>query len=276
MSSLKMHEKVIFEKLFNRGGYVLDFNNSTFTEFFKEHNIDIEAEKYLYNGTSKMKRLRAFWSVEPDYIVGKVLEALLVYACSIETVAPNDKIKANKIIRRLKGEKQEEKIEQKKEDEFLKQEFKDISIHKLNLDSAIKEIIEQRMKEIKNCLESKSPLAVIFLCGSTLEGILLSVVSNNITLFNSAKTSPKDKKGKVLKIHNWTLSNLIDAAKETGFLTEDVKRFSHELRNFRNYIHPHQQASQSFNPDKNTAKICFQVLKAAIHQITKKLHLMDR
>ena len=54
---------------------------------------------------------------------------------------------------------------------------------------------------------------------------------------------------------------------ENKILKEDVKQFSYVLRNFRNYIHPYQQMMTQFSPDKHTALICFQVLKAAIFQI---------
>ena len=268
MSSLKMNEKKIFEQLFDRGGYVLDFTDGTFSEFFREHEINIEAEKYYFNGTSKMKRLRAFWEIEPDYLVGKILKAFLEYACVLEELNPEIKIKANKIISRL-GFKNIE-TEQLEEDKFLEQEFKDISIHKLNLSKAITEALEQRIKEIEQCLKSNSALATIFLCGSALEGILLGVAKKNHEIFNSANTSPKDNNGKTLKFQDWTLNNFIDVAKEIEFLNEDVKKFSHALRDFRNYIHPYQQVRQKFTPDKYTAKICFQVLKTAVYQITKK------
>ncbi len=82
------------------------------------------------------------------------------------------------------------------------------------------------------------------------------------------KSSPKDKNGKVKNLSNWTLSNLIDVAYENRLLKEDVKKFSHSLRDFRNYIHPYQQVSSRFNPDEHTAKICWQVLITAIFQIT--------
>jgi hypothetical protein len=154
--------------------------------------------------------------------------------------------------------------------EFLKKEFKEVPINKLKLNGAITDILEQRMEEIKQCLNSKSALATIFLCGSTLEGILLGIAISNPQKFNSATTSPKDKYGKVLQFHYWTLSDFINVAKEIGFLSEDVKKFSHSLRDFRNYIHPYQQVSQQFNPDEHTAKLCWQVLKVAIFQITKK------
>ena len=270
MSRLKMHEKRIFEGLFDRGGYVLDFTDCKFAEFFREHGIDIESEKYHFKGRSKMKRLRAFWEIEPDHIVGQVLQSLLEYACAVEEIKPDEKRKAIRIINKLQGKNQEQETEKAIENNFLRQEFKDISIHKLNLDSTITEVLEQRMKEIEKCLKSKSALATIFLCGSTLEGILLGVATNNPRVFNSANASPKDESGRVLSFRKWTLNNFIDVAKEGNFLNEDVKRFSHALRGFRNYIHPYQQASQKFNPDEHTAKICFHVLKAAIYQITKK------
>ena len=65
--------------------------------------------------------------------------------------------------------------------------------------------------------------------------------------------------------------NFIKRFSELGFLKEDVKKFSHALRDFRNYIHPYQQAASGFNPDIHTAKICWQVLKAAIFQLSKNI-----
>ena len=131
--------------------------------------------------------------------------------------------------------------------------------------------IAARISEIKTCLSAKAALSVIFLSGSTLEGVLLGLAQNNPAMYNQAKSAPRDNKtGKIRPFHEWTLSNLIDVSCEVGFLREDVKKFSHSLRDFRNYIHPFQQMSEHFSPDENTAKICFQVLKAALFQISKK------
>ena len=54
MSSLRVVEKTVFEKLFDRGGYVLNFNDRIFKEYFNEYGIDIENQKYRRNGASKM------------------------------------------------------------------------------------------------------------------------------------------------------------------------------------------------------------------------------
>ena len=156
-----------------------------------------------------------------------------------------------------------------KEDEFLKKEFSEISLEKIGLDSIITETLKLRFEEIKKCLSANAPLSVIFLAGSTLEGILLGIALKYPKEFNKSKSSPKDKEGKVKQFPDWTLSNYIDVACDVGLLMEDVRKFSHSLRDFRNYIHPYEQVSSGFNPDKHTATICWQVLKAAIYQLNK-------
>lgn len=163
----------------------------------------------------------------------------------------------------------DESIPALNEDDFLKKEFQEISLESIGLDGAVTEILKLRVDEIEKCLSVDAPLSVIFLAGSTLEGILLGVALKYPKEFNQSKSSPKDKDGKVKQYQDWKLSNFIDVAYEVGLLAEDVKKYSHTLRDFRNYIHPYQQMSSRFNPDKHTAKISWQVLKAALFQLSK-------
>lgn len=155
-----------------------------------------------------------------------------------------------------------------KVDDFLNREFSDINLEKLGLDVVLTDLLKFRFEEIQRCFNSNASLSVIFLAGSTLEGILLGVALLFPKDFNQANTAPKDKTGKVKQFAEWTLSNFIDVAAELRFLKEDVKKFSHSLRDFRNYIHPFEQLSSRFNPDEHTSKISLQVLKAAISQLT--------
>lgn len=157
------------------------------------------------------------------------------------------------------------------ENDFLNQNF-NINLNNLKLGCHLIDIIESRIKEIKNCIEYNAPLSVIFLSGSTLEGILLNCAEQYAKKFNTAISSPKEEKDGKQKIKNfnkWTLSNFIDTAYEIGIIKEDVKKFSHILREFRNYIHPYEQSIKKFNPDIHTAEICFKVLEAAIYQISE-------
>ena len=82
MSSLGTREKWLLEEFLGMGsGYVLDFSDRTFGEFCVDAvDVDIHSDRYLANGTSKAKKLRTFWEIESDYLVGRLLNALVDYA----------------------------------------------------------------------------------------------------------------------------------------------------------------------------------------------------
>lgn len=79
MSAMRTVDRRQLEMLFGMsGGYVLDFSDATFAEFFKDYGpIDIHSEKYTSAGTSKANKLREFWRLEPDGLTGAILRGLL-------------------------------------------------------------------------------------------------------------------------------------------------------------------------------------------------------
>ena len=154
------------------------------------------------------------------------------------------------------------------EDKFLAKKVDKLSINKLKVSRPVQAVINQRVDEIERCMKIKAPLATIFLCGSTLEGLLLEYANLHIADFNRATSAPKDRNTrKVLPLAQWKLTQLIDTASKIGIIDEDVKRFSDNLREFRNYIHPNKQVSVGFNPTMHTAEICHKVLEIAIVQL---------
>ena len=269
MAQLKTIEKRYFEDLFGMdSGYVLDFSNQSFAQLIYDiTNMNIYDIKYEYIGNSKAKRLRAFWEKESDLIVGKVLNEMLE-VWKFEQLKKSQTIdnysykECKNIVDRLLGKKE------KTEKDFLDIKFEEINLSLLELDYQFENIINQRIKEIQNCLSNNSPLSVVFLCGSTLEGLLIEKASRHIKSFNMAKSAPKDKNGKTKQLNDWTLSSLIDVAYELKFIELDIKKFSHDLRDFRNYIHPRVQAIQNFNPDNHTAEISWKVLQATISSLS--------
>lgn len=271
MSNLKPLEKSQFETLLGMGGgYVLEFTNRTFAEFFRDTvGVDIYSDQYQQYGESKAKRLRAFWDAESDALVGKVLAELLDYWAyhnpepSATEYAHADQCRA--IVAKLLGKPVTARSSEK---QFLDRDLSGVSIRNVPIDSNLLPILEARFAEANRCMQSDAPLAAIFLSGSILEGLLLGMACANPQQFNQSAGSPKDQTGKVKQFHEWSLAQLIDISCEEGFLKLDVKKFSHALRDFRNYIHPYQQLSTRFNPDRHTAEICLQVLKAAIASLS--------
>ena len=61
------------------GGYVLDFGNRTFADFFQEHSIDIYDPRYEEMGTSKANCPRCFLRLTAPPRIGQILAALLDY-----------------------------------------------------------------------------------------------------------------------------------------------------------------------------------------------------
>lgn len=173
-----------------------------------------------------------------------------------------------------KIEVQEPPSPKKREDDFLSRDFSDVRFDGLGLEPSVLAVIEQRVSEIEKCYLSGSPLAVILLAGSTLEGVLLGVATAYPRGFNCASAAPKDASGKVRKFQDWTLNNFIDVARELTLLEHDTHKFSHALRDFRNYIHPFEQLASGFAPREHTAKICLQVLKAASHDLRQNVSRM--
>jgi hypothetical protein len=283
MANIRQNEFLILEKQFEmERGFVLNFSNSSFQQFiYNDCGLDIYNSKYAIRGDSKAKRLRIFWQTESDSIVGKLINEMLAYWRTSRKVNNIEITKEEAIIfndcltiaNRLRGvsDKTTSKNAETTKDEFLKREYKNINVDNLDIDAHVIEIIKSRLFEIQRNIHSESALSAVILCGSVLEGLLLGIAIKNIKDFNQSSASPKNREtGKVLLLQDWTLSSLIDVAQNIGFIGLDVKKFSHSLRDFRNYIHPYQQMSTGFTPDIDTAKISWQVLQAAITDLNRK------
>jgi hypothetical protein len=125
------------------------------------------------------------------------------------------------------------------------------------------QVIADRMGEIDRALDADAPLAVIFLVGSTVEGLLSEVAMGHRTEFLRSPAAPM-LKGKTKPLDQWSLSELIAVARACGVLSEDVAKHADQVRNFRNYIHPRQQLKEGFAPRIETARIAQQVLKGVL------------
>jgi predicted protein tyrosine phosphatase len=83
MSNIRSIDMMFLEDIFDTGkgkGYVLNFSDVTFSQFFAEElNIDIDASNYAQNGSSKGKRLRCLLQTVDKPTAAKILKALWEY-----------------------------------------------------------------------------------------------------------------------------------------------------------------------------------------------------
>ena len=266
MSSLTNVDKRFLEKVLVMGrGYVQDFSDASFGQFFNSYNVEIHGARYQTYGTSKANKMRAFWDTEPDDLVGRVLSEMLDHSVGRE----GDSVlleKSREIVARLSGMPPE--TGSVSSEVFLNKEFDISNIQNLPVDSEVSAIIQDRLQEAQACLTVGAHLSAIILCGSVLEAILLGAAQKDPKTFNRAAGSPKGQDGKVKEFRHWSLSDFIDVAYDIELLKPDVRKFSHDLREFRNYIHPDKQMKAGFKPDEHTAKICIQVLNAALADVS--------
>lgn len=151
---------------------------------------------------------------------------------------------------------------------FLERRFnEELRIDELGLNPVITSFLQSRVDEAQACPRDRVSLGTIILLGSTLEGLLLAVALQHPKAFMSSSAAPNDRSGTTKQVHEWSFSELINVARQLDLLDVDVGKFSHVLRDFRNYVHPYEQMSQGFMPDQHTVDICWQVFRAAYSQL---------
>jgi hypothetical protein len=268
MAELTNSLKQKLEHLFNmRTGYVLDFTNATFSDFVQ---TSVGVDVYSQYDNSKANILRQLWHDLDIASVRKLtLEMLDRWETNMavsgrEVSAGDQKIfdSAVEEVKALDGSDV-----QPSDLEFLERDFGTIDLSQLSLPISHREIIEQRLEEIERCMKAEAPLAVVFLCGSTLEGLLYEVASKNPEAYNRGVAAPKFK-GAVKPLADWTLQDLIVTSRELGIIGEDVVKHAQAVKDFRNYIHPRQQLKENFKPRMFTAEMARHVLHAAINDLS--------
>ncbi|MCY3991675.1 MAG: hypothetical protein OXF50_10670 [Caldilineaceae bacterium] len=274
MSNVTGADRVSLEVIFGmESGYVLNFSDDSFEQFFDRYDVYIHGARYQTYGTSKANKLRAFWDQEPDELVGRVLFGLLEI-CEVlysPEVLERDSValqRSRTIAARLSGVSAEG--DSQTGDGVPNREIEIPDIQSLPVDPAVFEVIQDRLEEAQTCLSAGAYLAAIFLCGSVLEAALLGAAQNEPEKFKRSLDSPKTSKGQVKNLRDWSLSQLIDVAYAEGLLKQDTQQFSHVLRNFRNYIHPERQLKEGFKPDKLTSEGCLHALTSALADLSGK------
>lgn len=248
------------------GGYVLDFSNARFADFV-ETAIGVDPYE-KYGDGSKAVLLRAIWQKESQRDVAKLNLELLEHwrvGKQLAGVEPTPSDLA------LYGElKMQFSVPTSDIDPastaFLAKDFTQIDLTSLPTELTSAQVVAARLGEIERCLQAKAPLAVVFLVGSTLEGLLMDLAVAQAVTFTAATAAPRIR-GTVKPVQEWKLGELIAVARELRVLSEDIARHADHVRNFRNYIHPRQQLKESFEPRMETARIAQQVLRGALKDL---------
>ncbi len=250
------------------GGYVLDFSNARFADFVETAIGFDPYEKY--GGGSKAVLLRTMWQKESQRDVAKLnLELLECWRVGKQLAGVEPTTFELVLYDELKAQFSVPTSDvDPASTAFLAKDFTRVDLASLSSALTSAEVVAARLGEIDRCLEAKAPLAVVFLVGSTLEGLLMDLAVAQAVTFTAATAAPRIR-GTVKPVQEWKLGELIAVARELRVLSEDIARHAEHVRNFRNYIHPRQQLKESFEPRMETALIAQQVLRGALIDLEK-------
>ena len=141
---------------------------------------------------------------------------------------------------------------------------------KITGDEALSAILIDRWGEINRCLTANAHLAGIILMGGIIEAVLLAIVKRNVDKARECDSVPLDRDGKVKKIRDWTLNELINVAHDCGWLKQDAAEFSHLLRKYRNLVHPWEEVISDYEtPTKDSCSICWQTVRSALYDLER-------
>lgn len=227
MADLDNLTKIKLESIFEmEGGYVLDFTYAKLSEFIETAARFDPYEKY--GQASKANLLRRIWSGEPMPVVARIVLDLLdywSYRRNSGSEQPSDaqfelhnELKEH-FLSVLSTTSDEASID------FLKKDFSNLDLTALPSELTAQQVVKARLDEIDRSLKAQAPLGVIFLAGSTLEGLLFELATKHAETYTSCPKTPR-KKGKVKPLDAWTLSDFISVSHELGVLGEDVARFA--------------------------------------------------
>lgn len=233
--------KSMLEDLFGMSsGYVMDFGNASFASFVEPW---IGVDPYSRYQGSKAVILRQIWATEPPEVVAQLNLDLLEHwkLAALRDGRTQTPYEQEAIDTATSVFQSASVPALSKEDvAFLNKDLGSLNLDALPSELTAGQIIADRMGEIDRALEADAPLAVIFLVGSTVEGLLSGLAMSHRAEFLASPAGPTSK-GKMKPLDQWKLSELIAVARERGVLSEDVANHADQVRNFRNYIHPRQQ-----------------------------------
>lgn len=260
-------------------GYVLNYSNASFAAFVRD---SIGIDPYERHDGSKAQVLRQLWFSISDADFAKLTIDMLEYRRLTEDLGhveltdrtETDRRLADELVERLRPLLEKPERASGDEAEFLARVV-DLDLSRVAVELDLQSVIADRLQEVEVCFDNGAYLGVLLLCGSTLEGLLYEVARSHPADYNRAKGAPT-RDGNVRPFREWTLNDLLDCSRELGLLGEDVTKFGHGVREFRNYIHPQQQVRENFRPRKVTAQVARQVLLAAIDDLGTHTLVADR
>lgn len=122
-----------------------------------------------------------------------------------------------------------------------------------------------RWNEAEKCRDAEAWLSATTMYGSILETVLISVLQKREEDAYVSSHSPKRR----TPIERWRLDDMLKVANCIGIIDNTLAGYGNVLRDARNLIHPSKQIKEASYPDKESAKIAAEVVRAIVAKTTQ-------
>lgn len=121
-----------------------------------------------------------------------------------------------------------------------------------------------RWTEARLCCSSGAYLAATIMYASVAEGVLGWWVRTRRVEAQAATSAPKRK-----LVEEWTLHEMLQVAKELGWLDATLAGFVNQLRDVRNLVHPWRQLQDATLVDGRVCAVAQMVAEGAVQAVAK-------
>lgn len=141
-------------------------------------------------------------------------------------------------------------------------------VRRLVRDEATVAVLGRRIAETRICEHGGAHTMAIIGIGSVVEGLLLALLTER---------DPDAPDVKFLDNGNWkrnqrpSLASLIDTVHAKGWIQLDAKTFMHNVRDFRNYIHPRKELAELPDFDADSVQLCWSPVRALLNDLEARL-----
>ncbi|MGZ0151086.1 hypothetical protein ACXJJ3_28800 [Kribbella sp. WER1] len=136
-------------------------------------------------------------------------------------------------------------------------------------DEAARTMLSRRLAETRICEANGAYTFAIIGIGSMVEGILFAILLERDAEFRAGKALGRDRKP--VRLDFASLDFLINRAHAMGFLQFDATKFMHNVRDFRNFIHPRKELAEQPDFDRDSVMLCWGPVRALLNDLEERL-----
>jgi hypothetical protein len=142
-------------------------------------------------------------------------------------------------------------------------------IRALVQDQAIAAVLNRRVAETRICQRGGAHTMAIIAIGGLVEGLLLALLSERDPEARAGRFVDRERR----RVRNRQpgLEMLIDTVYENGWIQLDARKFIHEVRDFRNFIHPRKELAEQPAFDADSVRLCWSPVHAMLNDLENAL-----